>query len=49
MKQEDLNEILENHRLWLNRDKNGKRADLQHADLQGADLREADLLRADLE
>ena len=48
----NLNEILENHKLWLE-NKGGIRAnlrdaDLHCADLQGADLRDADLHGADL-
>ena len=42
MKQEQLNEVLENHRKWL-RNEGGKRADLEGADLEGADLEGADL------
>ena len=47
MKQKELNEILESHRLWLEGE-GGERADLRYADLRGADLRGADLRRADL-
>ena len=53
---DELQEILENHKHWLNRDCNGwesmranlRGANLREADLQKTDLREADLRRADL-
>ena len=44
--QEELNEIVENHRHWLNRDCDGwekMRAELSYVDLRGVDLRGADL------
>lgn len=44
---DELNEILENHELWLN-DKGGERANLSDADLSGMDLRYVDLRYADL-
>jgi hypothetical protein len=47
MKQEELNQILNEHKLWLRRE-GGKRADLSGAYLSGADLRSADLRSADL-
>lgn len=47
MEKEKLNEILENHELWLN-NKGGKRADLSGADLRYANLYNADLYNADL-
>ena len=47
MEIEKLNEILENHKLWLN-NKGGERADLYNADLRGVDLRYADLYNTDL-
>ena len=47
MKQEELNQILNEHKLWL-RCEGGKRADLRSADLSGASLRSADLSGADL-
>ena len=52
MRQEKLNEILNDHKLWLE-GKGGSRAnlrgaDLREANLRGADLREADLRGADL-
>ena len=53
MKQEELNEVLLLHKMWLNNEKGGVNADLSGADLRGADLscanlRGADLRRADL-
>ena len=47
--QEELNEIVENHHHWLNRDCDGwekMRADLSYVDLRGADLRDVDLRQA---
>lgn len=54
MEYNNLKEILDLHKKWLNGDVDGKRAilwsaDLQDADLQGADLRNADLWGADLQ
>ena len=43
MTQEELNEILEKHRKWLNDEDGGERADLSDANLRGANLRGADL------
>ena len=43
----ELNEILENHKLWLN-DKGGECADLSGADLRGVDLYNIDLRCANL-
>ena len=43
-----LQQILSDHKAWLNGESNGKRADLQRADLQGAYLQGASLLGADL-
>ena len=53
MTKEQLNEILEKHKKWLNDEPDGERADLRganlrRADLQRANLREADLWGADL-
>ena len=53
MEQKKLDEILRLHKMWLNGEEEGKRAnlrgaDLRDADLQGADLRDADLQGADL-
>lgn len=44
---EELNDILEKHKKWLN-DKGGEKADLRKANLSGADLRGTDLRQADL-
>jgi len=46
--QEELNEILQLHKMWLNDGKGGKKANLSSADLSGADLRGADLRSANL-
>lgn len=43
MTQRELNEIIENHELWMLGVEEGIRADLSHADLRCADLRMADL------
>jgi hypothetical protein len=48
MNTEQLTQILESHKLWMNDDKKGQRADLSEADLIRANLSEADLIRADL-
>ena len=52
MEQSKLNEILENHKLWLEgnggRGANLKKADLTRAYLKGANLEEANLEDADL-
>ena len=48
MIQSELNEILENHRKWLNDEEGGKRANLRGADLSEADLIGADLSGANL-
>ena len=48
MDAEQLEEILQQHSLWLKDPKKGKRADLSGADLRGANLREANLGGADL-
>ena len=45
---EELNEILQKHKMWLNNDKGGERADLRGADLRSIHLRFADLKNADL-
>ena len=39
---EELQEILEKHKMWLN-DNGGEKADLRNADLREANLRDADL------
>ena len=48
MNKKQLDEILAQHKIWLNNNAEGKRADLRFVDLQWADLREADLREADL-
>ena len=45
---EELKEILEKHKQWLNGEDNGKRADLRYANLYNADLSNADLSNANL-
>ena len=54
MNTDELKTMLEKHKLWLDDEEGGKRADLedanlQYADLEGADLRDADLRGANLE
>ena len=46
--QEELQQFLRKHKLWLIGDPNGKRADLRGANLRGADLYGANLYGADL-
>lgn len=48
MNTEELKEILEKHRKWINGEDGGKRANLRDADLRGANLRGADLRDANL-
>ena len=48
MTKEQLNEILEKHKKWLNDEPGGERADLREADLWEADLRGASLRGANL-
>lgn len=51
MKQEELNQILENHRHWINRDCDGwknMRADLRGANISGAIMSGAILIGADM-
>lgn len=43
-----LNEILKKHKMWLNNEENGERADLRDADLYGANLSDANLSGANL-
>lgn len=43
MEQDKLNEILRKHKLYINNEDGGKRANLYEADLRGADLHGADL------
>ena len=45
---EELEVFLRKHKLWLENDKEGERANLRGADLYGANLRGADLYGADL-
>jgi uncharacterized protein YjbI with pentapeptide repeats len=46
---QELEEILDNHKLWLSSNgENGERANLSNADLRNADLRSANLRNADL-
>ncbi len=45
---DELKEILRLHKLWLDNDKNGIRANLSRADLSRANLSRADLSGADL-
>lgn len=45
---DELAEILNKHKMWLNGEVGGIRADLYKADLSGADLRLADLYEANL-
>ena len=47
MDKNEIREMLEQHRLWLNNN-GGKRADLRGVDLQGIDLRRANLRGANL-
>ena len=48
MSREELNEILELHKKWIEGDKIGKRANLSDVDLSGTNLRHAYLEGADL-
>ena len=48
MDQSELKQILEKHRLWLNGEDGGERADLSGADLSRANLSRANLSRANL-
>jgi len=48
MTYEKLQEILNNHKAWLDGEPDGSRANLSRADLRGANLSDADLRRADL-
>ena len=48
MTKEDLNKILENHRIWLHEKEGGQRANFRGADLEYIDLSNADLRGADL-
>tara|TARA_R110000824_G_scaffold152171_1_gene323269 strand:- start:71 stop:277 length:207 start_codon:yes stop_codon:yes gene_type:complete len=46
--EEELTKILEDHKLWLNDNKTGKRANLENANLVGANLYKANLSDANL-
>lgn len=48
MTREELQEILDKHKKWLNDEDGGGKADLRYANLEGADLRGANLEDADL-
>ena len=48
MNKEQLKDILENHKKWLDGEKDGERANLSYTDLSDANLRRADLRGADL-
>ena len=48
MKKEELQEILDAHKKWINGEDGGAGADLRRADLRRADLRRADLFGANL-
>ena len=48
MKQEELQEILDAHKKWINGEDGGAGANLSGADLRRADLRDADLSGANL-
>jgi len=45
---DNLQEVLQKHKKWLNGEEGGERANLRGADLQEANLRGADLREADL-
>lgn len=49
MIQNQLNEVLEKHKKWLNDEPGGERANLWRANLRGVDLRGVDLWGADLQ
>ena len=49
MKQEELQEILDAHKKWINGEEGGARADLSGADLSDANLSDADLRSANLD
>ena len=48
MNTDELKTMLEKHKLWLDDEEGGKRADLEDANLEGAELRDADLRGANL-
>lgn len=49
MTREDLNKILEKHKLWIHRKEGGQFAEFRGADLQGMDFSNADLRDANFE
>ena len=49
MTKEQLNEILDKHKKWINDELDGERADLRGADLRGASLQGANLRGANLQ
>lgn len=49
MEQKKLDEILRLHKMWLNGEEEGERANLWGANLQGADLLDANLQDANLD
>ena len=48
MNKSELNEIIVKHKMWLNNDNSGERADISGADLRGVDLSSANLRGADI-
>jgi len=48
MNRKELNDILKNHKKWVEGGEGGVRADLSHTDLRGVDLSCVDLSYADL-
>ena len=48
MNRKELNDILENHKKWLDGEEGGVCADLSYADLSGTDLRDADMTGTDM-
>ena len=49
MDKKELTEILRLHKMWLNGEEEGERADLRYANLRDADLQGADLQGANLQ
>ena len=48
MTREELQEILDKHKKWLNDEEGGEKANLRNANLSDADLRGANLINANL-
>ena len=48
MNRKELNDILENHKKWLEGEEGGGYADLRYTDLSSADMRDADMTGTDL-